>query len=336
MKLWRNLLIGCFLLTFVLMLGFFNATKPRILVLHSGSESSAWVQQVDEGIRAALEANRRPLSVEWNYLGLTSTATPGMPEAAAAARRAIDRFKPDVLIAVDDEANSFVAQDYIGRLEPRILYVSIDQPPASYGYTDASNASGIAEQMPWAAIRDALIRLFPDRAIRLSVIGVDSPTDRAEVAQLTAFPDWGPVTIGEPTLVSSAGAWRDTVARADGDALLVLGPQDLPGDDGSMVTAAELSRWTQDNARPLPIGTQVDFVPDGGALSFAPAPDVYGRKVVEFALDWLDGRATPGPPPPITSAHFDVAVRQEALARRGFTLPQIYLEAARQNNSLLP
>jgi hypothetical protein len=336
MRLWRNLLIGCFLLTFVLMLGFFNATKPRILVLHSGSESSAWVQQVDEGIRAALEANRRPLSVEWNYLGLTSTATPGVPEAAAAARRAIDRFKPDVLIAVDDEANSFVAQDYVGRLEPRILYVSIDQPPASYGYPDASNASGIAEQMPWAAIRDALIRLFPDRAVRLSVIGVDSPTDRAEVAQLTAFDDWGPVTIGEPTLVSSAGAWRDTVTRADGDALLVLGPQDLPGDDGSMVTAAELSRWTQDNARPLPIGTQVDFVPDGGALSFAPAPDVYGRKAVELALDWLDGRETPGPPPPITSAHFDVAVRQEALARRGFTLPQIYLEAARQNNSLLP
>jgi len=336
MKLWRNLLIGAFLLTFVLMLGFFNAAKPRIMVLHSGSEGSAWVEQVDEGIRSALEANRRPLSVEWNYLGFASTATRGVTEAAVEARRAIDRFKPDVLIAVDDEANSLVAQYYVGRPEPHILYVSIDQPPASYGYAGASNASGIAEQMPWAAIRDALSRLFPGRAVGLSVVGVDSPTDRAEVAQLTAFDDWGPIRIGEPTLVSSAGAWRDAVSRADGDALLVLGPQDLPGDDGATVTAAELSRWTQDNARPLPIGTQVDFVPDGGAVSFAPAPDDYGRKAVEFALNWLDDRATPGPPPPITSAHFDVAVRQEALARRGYTLPQIYLEAARQNNSLFP
>lgn len=75
---------------------------------------------------------------------------------------------------------------------------------------------------------------------------------------------------------------------------------------------------------------------DGGALSFAPAPDDYGRKAVELALDWLDDRASPGPPPPIASAHFDVAVRQDALARRGFTLPQIYLEAARQNTSLFP
>ena len=36
MKLWRNLLIGGFLLTFVLLLGFFNSAKPRIMVLHSG------------------------------------------------------------------------------------------------------------------------------------------------------------------------------------------------------------------------------------------------------------------------------------------------------------
>jgi hypothetical protein len=336
MKLWRNVLIGGFLLTFVLMLGFFNAAKPRIMVLHSGPQGSVWVEQVDKGIRTALEANRRPLSVEWNYLGFASTATRGVPETAAEARRAIDRFKPDVLIAVDDEANSVVAQYYVGRPEPRILYVSIDKPPAAYGYTGASNVSGIAEQMPWAAIRDALIRLFPGRAVRLSVVGVDSPTDRAEVAQLTAFDDWGPVVIGKPTLVSSAGAWRDVVTRADGDALLVLGPQDLPGDDGAMVSAADLNRWTQDNAKPLPIGTQVDFVPDGGALSFAPAPDDYGRKAVELALDWLDDRASPGPPPPITAAHFDVAVRQEALARRGYLLPQIYLEAARQNNSLFP
>ncbi len=336
MKLWRNLLIGGFLLTFVLLLGFFNAAKPRILVLHSGPEGSPWVEQVDAGMRAALNANRRPVSVEWDYLGLASPGTRGAPEATAEARRAIDRFKPDVLIAVDDEANSLVAQHYAGRAKPRILYVSIDQPPSSYGYVGAPNVSGIAEQMPWGAIRDALRDMFAGRAVTLSVVGVDGPTGRAEVSQLTAFGDWGSVRVAQPALVSNADAWRDAVARADGDALLVLGPQDLPAGDGSTVSAAELSRWTQENARPLPIGTQVRFVPDGGVLSFAPAPDDYGRKAIERALDWLDDRSTPGPPAPLTSSHFDLAVRQEALARRGFSLPQIYLEAARENGSLFP
>jgi len=336
MRLQRNLLIGGFLLTFVLLLGFFNAAKPRILVLHSGAEDSPWVQEMDAGMRAELDRNRRPLSVEWNYLAVTSAAGRGVTGTVAEARRAVDGFKPDVLIAVDDEANSLVAQSYAGRPRPRILYVSIDQPPAFYGYAGAPNVSGIAEQLPWAAIRDALVTMFPGRAVTLSVIGVDGPTGRAEVAQLTAFAGWGGVRIDEPALVSTAGAWRAAVRRADGDALLVLGLQALPDDDGSPVTAAELSRWTQDNSRPLPLGTEVDFVRFGGALTFAPAPDDYGHRAIQLALDWLDDRSTPGPPPPVTSSHFDVAVRQGVLARRGITLPQIYLEAARQNDTLFP
>jgi hypothetical protein len=334
MTLRRNLLVGGFLMTFVLLLGFFNAAKPRILVLHSGAEDSLWVHQVDAGMRTELERNRRPLTVEWNYLSMASPGGRGITETAASVRRAVDGFNPDVLIAVDDEANSVVSQYYVGHSRPRILYVSIDRTPDFYGYSGAPNVSGIAEQLPWPAIRDALGVMFPGRAVRLSVVGVEGPTDRAEVAQLTAFDGWGSVRVDEPELVSTAGAWRAAVRRADGDALLVLGPQNLPDDNGATVTATELSRWTEENARPLPMGTQVDFVRDGGAVSFAPAPDDYGRRAVALALDWLDDRATPGPPPPVTSTHFGVAVRPALLARRGISLPPIYLEAARENDGL--
>lgn len=334
-QLWRNLLIGGVLLAFVVLLGFFNATKPRILVLHSGAQDSPWVEQVDGGMRQALDQNRRPLSVEWNYLGLASPSSPrSVEEATAEARRAIERFKPDVLIAVDDEANSLIARDYVGRSSPRILYVSIDRPPAAYGFTDAPNVSGISEQLPWAAIQDALGQVFPGQAATMAVLGVDGETDQAELSQLRAF-DWGPVTVGETALVTTAGAWRDFVVRsAAADVLLVLGTQDLPDEDGTIATAADLSRWTQDNARPLPIGAQSDFVSGGGALSFAPPPDDYGKSAIRLALDWLDDRTTPGPPPSVESSHFAVAIRQEALARRGVTLPPIYLEAARANGTL--
>ncbi|MGI9123292.1 MAG: hypothetical protein ACR2JM_00865 [Mycobacterium sp.] len=331
----RAVLIGAFLLTFVLLLGFFNATKPRIMVLHSGSRDSPWVQQVDGGMRLALDENRRPVSVEWTYMGIASPASPrNADEAAAEAHRAVDRFKPDVLIAVDDEANELVAQDYVGRKSPRILYVSIDRPPAAYGYPLAPNVSGIAERMPWTAVRDALLLIFPGHAPTVSVLGVDSLTEQAELAQIKAA-DWGPVRIGEASLVTTGGAWRDAVIRANGDALIELGTHDLPDGEG-VFSAAEASRWTQENSRPLPIGTQVDFVPDGGALSLSPPPDDVGEKAIRLALDWLDARATPGPPPAVDSSHFEVAVREGALVRRGITLPQIYLESARENGTLLP
>lgn len=295
-KTWKTLLvIGC-LLSFIILLGAFNQTKPRILVLHSAAPDSPWAVEVDRGMRAALDANRRPVSVEWLYLDTAApTARSRVGQAQAEARRAMDRIDPDVLIAVDDEANLLVARDYVGRKSPRILYLSLDRPAADYGYAGASNVSGIAERLPFVAVRDAATTLFPGRSPTVSVIGVDSVTGQAELAQLREF-DWGPVKVTATALASTAADWRDFVSKTDTDVLVVLSTQDLPDGNGSVFSAADAVRWTQQNSRPLPIGTQVDFVRDGGGLSFSPPPDDYGQRAIELALDWLDDRRTRGRP----------------------------------------
>lgn len=328
------LAVAC-LLSFVLLLGFFNASKPRILVLHSGSPQSPWVQEVDRGMREALKVNRRPVTVEWMYMDVAAPGTPRQAgPAQAEAHRAIRREDPAVLIAVDDEANQLVARDYVDREEPRILYLSVDRPPAEYGYAGARNVSGISEQLPFAAIRDAITAMFPGRSAAVSIIGVDSDTGHAEMAQAKEF-GWGPLNVQAAQLVSTGRAWRDFVtANARSDVLVVLSTQDLPDDDGRVFTAAEASRWTEDHSKALPIGTQVDFVRNGAALSFSPPPDDYGQKAIQLALDWLDDRSTPGAPPPVQSSHFEVAIRQHALAGRQVSLPPIYIEAARESGSL--
>lgn len=139
----RNLLIAGFLTTFVVLLGSFNATKPRILVLHSADREVPWVTQMDAGMRNALQRNRRPISVEWMYMGVNAPGARDSLGAASEARRAISRDDPDIVIAVDDEANALVARDYVGRDRPRVLYVSIDRPPAAYGYPGAPNVTGL-------------------------------------------------------------------------------------------------------------------------------------------------------------------------------------------------
>jgi hypothetical protein len=333
--LWKNLLIGGFLLAFIALLGFFNATKPRILVLHSATVDSAWARKMDRGMREVLQKNRCPLSVELHYLGVDSPlGAKRRAEAVAGAKRAIKNFNPDLLIAVDDEANSLVARELAGRGRPGILYVSLNRPPKDFGYAGAENVTGIAEYLPLAAVRDAVGDLLGEHQPTVAVIGVDKETGRAEMAQVQAF-DWSPLTLGEAALVTTAEEWRAFVQRvADADVLLVLGTHDLPSEGGSVVTAAEINRWTQEQAGPLPIGTQVNFVADGGGMSFSPPPDDYGEKAIRLALDWLDDRDTPGAPLPVVSDHFEVAVRPAVLAARGIVLPPIYVEAARENETL--
>jgi hypothetical protein len=255
-------------------------------------------------------------------------------EARAEARRAVARFQPDVLIAVDDEANSLVARDYVGRKSPRILYVSLNRPPADFGYVGAANVSGIAEQLPFAAVRDVVMDLFPGRTPTVAVIGVENESGAAKMTQARAFA-WSPLSVDEAALVATAEDWRAFVQRvAAADVLLVLGAHDLPGEGGVTVKAAEINRWTEEQARPLPIGTQVNFVETGGGLSFSPPPDDSGARAIGLALDWLDARDTPGAPPALVSDHFEVAVRPVRLRERGLVLPPIYLEAARENGTL--
>lgn len=331
----KSVLIAACLMSFVVLLGLFNADRPRILVLHSAGPQSSWATAMDRGIKDALTTNRRPVSVEYHYLDVAGPAAAVRSgQNQADARRAIDRIDPDVLIAVDDEANDLIARDYVGRATPRILYVSLDHAPADYGYAAAPNVSGIAEHLPFAAIRDLITTLAPGVRPGVSVIGVEGVTGSAEMAQARAA-DWGQILIGDTRLVSTAESWRDAVTTARSDYLIVLSCADLPERDGSLFTAADAVRWTEQNSRALPIGIQSNFVENGGALALAPDPADYGSSAIQLALDWLDDRSSPGPPPPVASDHFTVSVGRSALARRGVAVPPIYIEAARVNGTLL-
>jgi hypothetical protein len=333
---WRHFLVGAAVVAFFVLLVGFNATKPRILVLNSKPEDSVWSRKFREGAMGQLKLNRRPVTVEWSYLDFDAAGgrlSPAVEQAEV--QRTMRRFKPDVLIAVDDEANVMASRDYSGPGGPRIIYVSIDREPAYYGYDGAPNVSGIADRLPLAAFKDLAGAVAPRRAMRIAAIGVDSETGQAELAQMRSF-DWAPHALVASATAGTVEEWEQFVRGAEADLLLVLDAGDLPRSaaDPMRVPADELIRWTEAESKALPVGTNVNFVEAGGGLSFAPPPDDYGEKAIELALDWLDNRDTPGAPSPVVSDHFEVAVRQARLAERGVVLPPIYLEAARENGTL--
>ena len=337
---WKVILPGAFLAFGLCMLVVFNAARPRIMVLQSVGAESEWARGVDAGVRAALQSNRRPVSVEWQYLGVDTRSAAGVRATAAAeAWRAVDRFDPDVLIAVDDEANESVAREFAGRGGARVVFVSTDAAPAEYGFAGRTNVAGIAELLPLSAVRDAFRFTVGDRPLRVSAVAFDGPTGRAELAQVRAF-DWSPHRLVETAAVGSLDAWKGFVESrgADADVLLVLSYAGLPLHDGDPVVAdgPAIAAWTEEHSRPFPLGLHGSYVTHGGGLAIAPSPHDYGFLAMEMALDWVDPSNGSAPPPLVTSAHFDVAVGAARLKARGIPVPPIYLEAARMGDRLLP
>lgn len=354
----RGILIALFAIGGLLTLVWFNFSRPRILVVHSGSERGLWVRDVDRGMDQQLEKNRRPVQLDRHYLRLDEpTLSPeAVPLRLQDAHRAIARLRPDILIAVDDEANELLAKDYLGRGSPKLLYLSIDQSPEAYGYLNSDQVTGISEELPLTAVRKALDDLqsaespdsgskqeseairFPQRlltsgrSLRIAALARDSETGRAELAQVQQL-DWAPHRLGTLQAVNSLTEWQDAVRDLTGEAdvLLVLSYRGLKrgGETAELITGPELAQWLEAESAPLPIGLHVDYVVDGGGLSLAPAPTNYGNNAMQMALEWLEPARKGALPEPRRSLHFDVALRLERLSRRGLSLPQIYAEAAR-------
>jgi hypothetical protein len=337
---WKNLLIGAFLLAFIALLGGFNATKARILVLHTSDQSWLWANHVDEGIKQALDENRRPVSVKWHYLGLNRKLTADDRKSAELqARAAIDRIDPDVLIAVDDESNALVARDYAGRQRPKLVFTAIVQPPERYGYSDARNVSGIREQLPLAAARDALLAIRPGQATRIAALAVNNETGRAQLEQVQAF-DWAPYRLTLAETVDNFVDWRAFVGRAaeQADILLVLIYRGLERGDGDhqAVPGTEIVEWVETHSTLLPLGFPENYVGDGGGLGISPAAPDFGQSAMKLALRWLDQPAGSAAPQVTTSTHFRVGVRASRLASRHLQLPPIYVEAAWLGNNYFP
>lgn len=322
----------------------FNHHKPRLLVLHSYAESGRWEGAFNSGLQRALARNRQPLAVRWHYMTFADDDHPDADEWAASAQRArsvIARWRPDVLLAVGEEAQSYVARHLAGRSALRVVYASGDDP-AQLGYDSAARTTGVRERLPLAAAAELLAQLYPGRALRLAALGVDDATGRAEAAQLHSF-DWGAHQLQSVALAQDLAQWRQALAGANGapngspnvDVLLLLSMAGLAQQAGApaLVAPLALAQETQAQARPLALGLRASFVADGGALALAPAPDGLGEQAGELALRALPTSAGPWPPAQ-DSRDFIVALRPAHLSARGLQLPAIYHQAARAAQAL--
>ncbi len=83
-----------------------NLAKPRILVLHSYDLDYSWVRDVNVGLNRVLRG--KPYNVRWHYMDTKRNPSNDFRERAGLlARRIIGDWKPDLIIAVDDDPQKY-------------------------------------------------------------------------------------------------------------------------------------------------------------------------------------------------------------------------------------
>lgn len=336
-------IMALFVLLAVTYLGWLNISKPRILILHSYDPTYAWSRDVNVGLNRVLSNSFR-YQLRWHYMDTKRHPSAAYKQAAGiAARNVIEEMQPDVVIALDDDAQRYVARHLVNRPGISIVFAGVNNDAADYGYDRARNATGILERLPLGAMQEALgqARGFKalQRPLRLAYLGDASHSVEGDLKQIRNFA-WAPMVLQSTTQVTTWPAWQEQVRALAGtaDVLLLTGYRSLrrSASDPGLVGAEEVVHWTDAHAGIPVLSGNGFFVEDGGMLAVGTSPYEQGEEAARRALD-IVLRQTPARDIPITQAQqFIVTMNATRMKAHDFELPRIYEAAARTGNQYVP
>lgn len=339
----EKIMLALFMGGALLLFGWYNVSRPSILVLHSYDPDYPWVRDVNVGLNRVLDG-KYLVQVHWYYMDTKRHPSAAFKASAGiAARKLIAATRPDVVIAVDDDAQALVARHFVNDPHLRIVFAGVNREAADYGYDGAGNVTGILERIPLDAMREALRSAAGlqalGRPIRVAYIGDRSETVDGDARQVRRY-DWRPLQLGSVLQVDTWPEWQAGVLAlaATHDVLLVSGYRRLrrSAADPSLVPAREVVAWTEAHSvRPV-ISFNGFYTEDGGMLAIGTSPYEQGEVAAARALRFaLEPQAMPVPPV-VSSTQFTVSMSGARMRARGFVLPSVYEAAARTGNQYLP
>lgn len=337
---------GLFMTIALALFVWYSMHKPSILIVHSYAPDYAWVRDVDSGLARVLDARWR-YKVRWYYMDTKRHPSEAHKRSAGrAARHVIEATRPDIVIAIDDDAQQFVARHFINDARLRIVFAGVNRQARHYGYDRAANVTGILEPIPLAALREALHSATSagrawtgQQGMRLAFLGDQSATTGGDLERVRQF-DWQPLQRGAVSQVATWAQWQAAVLAAgrDHDVLLLAGYRGLAqsSSDPTLVPPSVVVAWTEAHS-PLPVvGVNAFYVEDGGMLALGASPWEQGEVAGARALALLFRSADMAALPMTESQQFVVSMSGARMRARGFALPRVYEAAARSGNLYLP
>jgi len=332
-------IIILFFASFCSVIVWYNIAKPRVLVLHSYDANYPWSRDVTVGINRVL--SKKTYAIRWYYMDAKRHPGKESKESAGKGARAlIDNWRPDVIIAVDDDAQEYVAKKYADRKDIKIVFAGLNGGHDLYGYDKATNVTGILERKWYPAMKHAILTIHQSDGKRAPV-RVMNISDNSESVQkdeifLKAF-DWSPVVLMESRLVKTMDEWKLAVkdANAKADFIITDNYRKLLLDAGKKVLMkpGDVIKWTMANTTIPIIGTNGFIVEDGGMLAIATSPFEQGEVAAGMAVQIIDKKVAPKDIPVVSTKQFVVYMNKKKLNERGITMPGIYEAFARATNN---
>ena len=268
---------------------------PRIMVLHSYATDYVWTNLINQSLAATFRKSKSDVKIRYFYMDTRNlNYHKGADLIENSFIETVQKFDPQVIIAVDDAAQKVIAKNYLNHRDIGIVFAGVNYSIEKYRYADANNITGIFEHKPIATIKkviEQLDHLQGKKASSSILFLADNSISSHNNADFLAKQDWGNIQYQGIQHTTDYAQWQKFITEesAHYDYILVSGYRQLLDESGSLVDSAQVASWTQANSRCGVIGMNVFNSEDGILLSVGVSPFEQGSEMLAMALRIIAG-----------------------------------------------
>jgi ABC-type uncharacterized transport system substrate-binding protein len=276
-----------------------------------------WNDGIEQGLEKTLAGVCR---LDRFYMDTNRNPAPEFSEAKGReARDLIDRTRPDVVIACDDNASQHLVKPFLKDAATPIVFCGVNWTVAEYGYP-YSNVTGMIEVAPnREVVREA--KALVEDARSFTFLAADVPTQHKEVARLETIAGKEGLSL-RAILVKSFADWRAAFLEARNADFVVLGnPVGIPDWDKDAAKAFVLAETRKLTA------TFGMYMRSHAVFAMTNTPVEQGEWSGKVAKLILEGRK-PSEFPIVANRRWDLYFNPVLAGKAGVTLPPDIVQRA--------
>jgi ABC-type uncharacterized transport system substrate-binding protein len=288
----------------------------KVLLIDSYHEGYEWSDGIVAGAKGVLASK----GVELKIVRM-DTKRNGSEEAkkaaAAKVKDAVDSFKPDVLIACDDNASQYVVQPFYKDAALPVVFCGVNWDASGYGYP-YKNATGMVEVALIPQVVENLKAYA--KGSRIGFLTSDTETERKEGVWIKKL---FKMQFASEQYVKTMDAWKEAFKRMQGEVDMLI-----------LNSAAGINDWNEADAAAfalanskIPSGTTYAWLMPVSMVGLIKVAEEQGEWSAVTALKILDG-ASPASIPIAQNKKASVSLNAKLAAKAGIVFPAALLKNA--------